>query len=36
MLDAIQDYFKHTIPEVPFNDEDKFIAVLKEAGLTEG
>ena len=36
VIDAIGDYFHHDIPEVPYNDEDRFIAVLKEAGLTEG
>lgn len=35
ILGAISTYFKHAIPEVPFNDEEGFIAVLKEAGLTE-
>lgn len=35
-LDQIQEYFQHTIPEVPHNDEDRFVEVLKEAGLTDG
>lgn len=35
-LDQIAEYFKHTIPEVPYNDEEKFVEVLKEAGLTDG
>ncbi|KAK9845721.1 hypothetical protein WJX81_000486 [Elliptochloris bilobata] len=36
VIDQIADYFHHPIPEVPYNDEERFIAVLKEAGLTEG
>lgn len=36
ILDQISAYFKHDIPEVPFNDEDKFVEVLKKAGLTDG
>jgi ATP-dependent RNA helicase DDX19/DBP5 len=34
VVDEIQAYFKHDIPEVPFDDEDQFVAVLKKAGLT--
>lgn len=36
ILDSISEYFKHDIPEVPYNDEDEFLNVLKEAGLTDG
>ena len=36
ILDSISEYFKHEIPEVPYNDEDEFMNVLKEAGLTDG
>ena len=36
VLDSISEYFKHEIPEVPYNDEEAFIKVLKEAGLTDG
>ncbi|CAL8468415.1 g7955 [Coccomyxa elongata] len=36
ILDSISEYFKHDIPEVPFNDEDEFLEVLKQAGLTDG
>jgi hypothetical protein len=36
VLNAISEYFKHEIPEVPNNDEDAFVNVLKEAGLTDG
>lgn len=36
MIDEIQAYFKHDIPEVALDDEDHFIAVLKKAGLTDG
>lgn len=36
VLDAISEYFKHEIPEVPYDDEDAFSNVLKEAGLTDG
>lgn len=35
-IDEIAAYFKHDIPEVPFDDEDKFVQVLKDAGLTDG
>ncbi len=36
LLQAISDYFQKPIPEVPHDDEDKFIEVLKAAGLTDG
>ena len=36
VLNLISEYFKHEIPEVPYNDEDAFVNVLKEAGLTDG
>ena len=36
ILDEIARYFKHDIPSVPWNDEEAFSRVLKEAGLTEG
>ena len=36
MLDNIQQYFRHDIPEVPYDDEDKFVEVLQLAGLTDG
>lgn len=35
VLRAISTYFKHEIPEVPWNDEDRFVEVLQEAGLAE-
>ncbi len=35
-LQAISDYFQKPIPEVPHDNEDRFIEVLKEAGLTDG
>jgi ATP-dependent RNA helicase DDX19/DBP5 len=35
-VDEIAAYFKHDIPEVPFDDEDAFVGVLKKAGLTDG
>ena len=35
-LQAISDYFQKPIPEVPHDDENRFIEVLKEAGLTDG
>jgi ATP-dependent RNA helicase DDX19/DBP5 len=34
ILDQIADYFKHNIPEVPYDDDEKFEEVLKAAGLT--
>ena len=36
ILDEIARYFNHDIPSVPWNDEEAFSRVLKEAGLTEG
>ena len=36
VLDSIADYFQHRIPDVQWNDEDAFVKVLTEAGLTEG
>ena len=36
MLDAIQQYFQHDIPEVTYDDEDAFVDVLQQAGLTDG
>ena len=35
IIDSIQDYFKHDIPSLESNDEDKFIQVLHDAGLTD-
>eukprot|EP00252_Welwitschia_mirabilis_P026705 TRINITY_DN883_c0_g1_i4.p1 TRINITY_DN883_c0_g1~~TRINITY_DN883_c0_g1_i4.p1 ORF type:complete len:515 (+),score=99.26 TRINITY_DN883_c0_g1_i4:170-1714(+) len=32
-MDLIQNYFQRDVPEVPWNNEDAFEAVLKEAGL---
>ena len=34
ILNQIADYFKHEIPEVPWDDDEKFEEVLKAAGLT--
>lgn len=34
VIDEISAYFKHDIPEVPFDDEDRFVDVLRKAGLT--
>ena len=36
ILREIKRYFNHDIPEVKFDDEDRFVEVLQEAGLTEG
>ena len=36
LVQAISNYFQRSIPEVPFDDETKFVEVLKEAGLTDG
>lgn len=36
IVDKISKFYKREIPEVPFNDEEKFVEVLKAAGLTEG
>mmetsp|Transcript_2958 Transcript_2958/g.6012 ORF Transcript_2958/g.6012 Transcript_2958/m.6012 type:complete len:483 (-) Transcript_2958:49-1497(-) len=35
ILNQISDYFKHGIPEVPWDDDDKFEDVLRQAGLTD-
>jgi ATP-dependent RNA helicase DDX19/DBP5 len=34
ILEQISDYFKHEIPGVPYDDDEKFEEVLKKAGLT--
>ncbi|KAK9798531.1 hypothetical protein WJX73_010421 [Symbiochloris irregularis] len=36
ILEEIHKYFNHEIPEVKHDDEDRFVEVLQEAGLTEG
>ena len=36
VVDEIQAYFRHDIPEVAFDDEDRFVEVLRRAGLTDG
>ena len=36
VLDAIQQYFQHEVPEVSYDDEDAFVDVLQQAGLTDG
>ena len=36
IVDKIGHYFQREIPNVPYDDEDRFVDVLKEAGLTEG
>lgn len=36
VVDQIAAYFQHNIPEVPYDDEDRFVEVLKKAGLTDG
>ena len=35
IIDSIQDYFKHEIPSLDSTDEEKFIQVLHDAGLTD-
>lgn len=35
VLDEIADYFKIELPEIPWDDEDKFKDLLIEAGLAE-
>eukprot|EP00210_Caulerpa_lentillifera_P003694 g3527.t1 len=35
-ISKIETYFDRDIPPVPYDDEDKFIEVLKKADLTEG
>lgn len=34
-MDEIETYFNHPIPAVPYDDEDEFVRVLRDAGLTE-
>ncbi len=34
-VDTIAGYFNRFIPEVPYNDEDAFLEVLKQAGLAD-
>jgi hypothetical protein len=34
-VQAIADYFQRPIPEVPFSDEEAFLAVLRAAGLAD-
>jgi hypothetical protein len=36
VVNEIATYFNTDIPEVPYDDEDKFVEVLKKAGLTDG
>lgn len=35
IVDEIETYFNHPIPAVPYDDEDEFVRVLRDAGLTE-
>lgn len=35
-IDAISEYFRHPIEEVPYNDDAKFEEVLVAAGLSRG
>ena len=35
VIDEIADYFKIEIPDLPWDDDDKFKELLKEAGLHE-
>ena len=35
-LQNIAQYFDHQIAEVPWNDEERFLEVLQEAGLSSG
>lgn len=35
VIDEIEAYFKHPIPEVPYDNEEEFVNVLRRAGLTE-
>ena len=35
VIDELADYFKIEIPDVPWDDDEKFQDVLKEAGLHE-
>lgn len=34
-METIASYFNRYIPEVPYNDEDAFLEVLKQAGLAD-
>lgn len=34
--DDISRYFNHPIPPVQWDNEDAYVTVLKEAGLTDG
>lgn len=34
-MEMISQYFERDIPEVPYNDEDHFLDVLRKAGLTD-
>lgn len=36
IIDKISNYFEREITSVPYDDEARFVEVLKEAGLTEG
>lgn len=36
IINLISEYYQHEIPAVMYNDEDEFLNVLKEAGLTDG
>lgn len=36
LLQSIADYFQRPIPDVKHDDEEEFLAVLKDAGLTDG
>jgi len=35
IMQTVSDYFRRQIPEIAFNNEDEFIRVLNEAGLTD-
>lgn len=34
-MQTISDYFNRQIPEIAWNNEDEFVTVLNEAGLTD-
>lgn len=36
LLQSISDYFQRPIPDVKYDDEEQFLKVLKDAGLTDG
>ncbi len=36
ILSSISEFYGIEIPKVLYNDEDEFVNVLKEAGLTDG